>query len=62
MLTCIMDQDHWPELKYWEERPGRKCLIVDDIGFILVLDLYFCATSLLVCPVTVEHYAWSDVA
>ena len=27
------DSDHWPELKYWEERPGRKCLIVDDIGW-----------------------------
>ena len=22
-ITCL---DHWPELKYWEERPGRKCL------------------------------------
>ena len=29
-ITCL---DHWPELKYWEERPGRKCLIVDDIGW-----------------------------
>ena len=27
-ITCL---DNWPELSYWEERPGRKCLIVDDI-------------------------------
>ena len=28
-ITCL---DHWPELKYWD-KPGRKCLIVDDIGW-----------------------------
>ena len=28
-ITCL---EHWPELKYWD-KPGRKCLIVDDIGW-----------------------------
>ena len=35
-ITCL---DHWPELKYWD-KPGRKCLIVDDIGWGLSNHLY----------------------
>ena len=29
-ITCL---DSWPALAYWETKPGRKCLIVDDIGW-----------------------------
>ena len=31
-VTCL---DHWPTLDYWESRPGRSALIVDDISWSL---------------------------